>query len=100
MACTRVAHQRRAIRVSEVCETNRSNDSARPEFTNGRHMPLWGLSALLTGGKHQEVKGLPLTSLHIIEKPAKGQLFYYVEMGGLEPPSKHSTQRLSTRLFL
>ena len=31
---------------------------------------------------------------------AKAELFPFVEMGGLEPPSKHRTRELSTRLVL
>ena len=37
--------------------------------------------------------------LHKQKKPSrKAELLSFVEMGGLEPPSKHRTRQLSTRL--
>ena len=52
--------------------------------------PLKGLSAKLTGVKR---------NLRKRQKPSlAAELLSFVEMGGLEPPSKHRTKRLSTRL--
>ena len=98
------AHQRRVIRVSETFDRKSKQRGRWPvPATAGCcaakvHWTVCLSLATLTGAV---AKRLGLGSLSPQTEKAQPQrlsFFSFVEMGGLEPPSKHRTRELSTRL--